>query len=183
MIQKPKRPTKINNQDNKQPQTITELIRRYDLDNAKIYDFLDDLVEQLNFNTTENDEKLNKIESKISETILYENEAGTVEDIVLNQSVENAREVKICMQITGDKLREDISFNNPNGRNCNIEINYASDTGDTLYSRTESILISGTTITRKQNGRAVAMAVGTNGNILLSQGSSGILIYKVIAYY
>ena len=48
MIEKPKRPKKIPNQDNKQPQTIEQLIRRYDLDNTKIYDFLDELVGQLN---------------------------------------------------------------------------------------------------------------------------------------
>ena len=48
MIEKPKRPKKILNQDNKQPQTIQELIRRYDLDNTKIYDFLDELVDYLN---------------------------------------------------------------------------------------------------------------------------------------
>ena len=48
MIEKPKRPKKIPNQDNKQPQTIQELIRRYDLDNTKIYDFLDQLVDYLN---------------------------------------------------------------------------------------------------------------------------------------
>lgn len=48
MIEKPKRPTKISNQDNKQPQTIKELTRRYDLDNTKIYDFLDYIVNYLN---------------------------------------------------------------------------------------------------------------------------------------
>lgn len=48
MIEKPKRPKKIPNQDNKQPQTIQELIRRYDLDNTKIYDFLDEFVDSLN---------------------------------------------------------------------------------------------------------------------------------------
>ena len=48
MIEKPKRPKKIPNQDNKQPQTIQELIRRYDLDNTKIYDYLDSLVSQMN---------------------------------------------------------------------------------------------------------------------------------------
>lgn len=47
MIEKPKRPKKVPNQDNKQPQTIQELIRRYDLDNTKIYDFLDELVDFL----------------------------------------------------------------------------------------------------------------------------------------
>ena len=48
MIEKPKRPRKINNQDNKTPQTIKDLIMRYDLDNTKIYDFLDSLVDYLN---------------------------------------------------------------------------------------------------------------------------------------
>ena len=48
MIEKPKRPKKIPNQDNKQPQTIQELIRRYDLDNIDIYKFLDYLVENIN---------------------------------------------------------------------------------------------------------------------------------------
>ena len=48
MIEKPKRPTKISNQDNKQPQTIEQLIKRYDLDNIKVYDFLDKLVDYLN---------------------------------------------------------------------------------------------------------------------------------------
>lgn len=47
MIEKPKRPKKIPNQDNKQPQTIQELTRRYDLDNTKVYDFLDELVGSL----------------------------------------------------------------------------------------------------------------------------------------
>ena len=47
MIEKPKRPTKISNQDNKQPQTIEQLIKRYDLDNIKVYDFLDKLVDYL----------------------------------------------------------------------------------------------------------------------------------------
>ena len=48
MIEKPKRPKKIPNQDNKQPQSIQELIRRYDLDNTEIYDYLDSLVLQMN---------------------------------------------------------------------------------------------------------------------------------------
>lgn len=48
MIEKAKRPPKINNQDKKQPQTISELIRRYDLDNIKIYDYLDSLVDKIN---------------------------------------------------------------------------------------------------------------------------------------
>ena len=48
MLKKPIRVKQIQNQDRKQPQTISELIRRYDLDNTKIYDYLDYLIEELN---------------------------------------------------------------------------------------------------------------------------------------
>jgi hypothetical protein len=65
MIEKPKRPNKIPNQDNKQPQTIQELIRRYDLDNTKIYDFLDELVNKLN--VVQPDIKIKLIYDKVVE--------------------------------------------------------------------------------------------------------------------
>ena len=61
MIKKPKRPTKINNQDNKQPQNIEQLIRRYDLDNTMIYDFLDELTVTLN-------ETFDKLSTTLRET-------------------------------------------------------------------------------------------------------------------
>lgn len=44
MIEKPKRPKQINNQDRKIPANIQELITRYDLENIEIYDYLDRLV-------------------------------------------------------------------------------------------------------------------------------------------
>jgi hypothetical protein len=44
MIEKPKRPKKLNNQDRKIPINIQELINRYDLENNDIYDYLDSLV-------------------------------------------------------------------------------------------------------------------------------------------
>lgn len=48
MIEKPTRPKQFNNQDRQIPTNIQELINRYDLDNTKIYDFLDYLVNYLN---------------------------------------------------------------------------------------------------------------------------------------
>ena len=48
MLEKPKRPKQLNNQDRQAPATIQDLIKRYDLDNTKIYDFLDYLVNYLN---------------------------------------------------------------------------------------------------------------------------------------
>lgn len=48
MIEKIKRRKQIDNQDKQQPQTAQDLIRRYDLDNKEIKDYLDYLVDYLN---------------------------------------------------------------------------------------------------------------------------------------
>ena len=48
MIEKPKRPKQPSIQERQPPRTLQELINRYDLDNTKIYDFLDDMVDILN---------------------------------------------------------------------------------------------------------------------------------------
>lgn len=48
MIEKPTRPKKLDNQDRQIPSNIQDLISRYDLENLKIYDFLDYLVNYLN---------------------------------------------------------------------------------------------------------------------------------------
>lgn len=48
MIEKPKRPIKLNNQDRQIPANIQDLINRYDLDNTNIYDYLEYLVNYLN---------------------------------------------------------------------------------------------------------------------------------------
>lgn len=66
MIEKPKRPKQPNIQDRQPPRTLQELINRYDLDNTKIYDFLDELVELLNterksIDTSINDLNNNKV--------------------------------------------------------------------------------------------------------------------------
>ncbi|MBR6688809.1 MAG: hypothetical protein IKL68_02200 [Clostridia bacterium] len=77
MIERPKRPMKIHNQDNKQPQTIEQLIRRYDLDNTKIYDFLDELImgltnmkgsleSEIQEGKNKNEENFTKINEEIS---------------------------------------------------------------------------------------------------------------------
>lgn len=48
MIEKIKRKKELNNQDKQSPQTIRDLMRRYDLDNTEIKDYLDYLVNYLN---------------------------------------------------------------------------------------------------------------------------------------
>lgn len=47
MIEKPKRPKQPSIQERQPPRTLQELINRYDLDNTKVYDFLDELVDNL----------------------------------------------------------------------------------------------------------------------------------------
>ena len=47
MIEKIKRRKQIDNQDKQQPQTIQDLIRRYDLDNIEVKDYLDYLIGRL----------------------------------------------------------------------------------------------------------------------------------------
>lgn len=95
MIEKPKRPKKIPNQDNKQPQTIQELIRRYDLDNTKIYDFLDEMVLQINSIHKQNTEQFDEIETKIDETVLYKDATGTTGDVHLDEDVTNYEEIEV----------------------------------------------------------------------------------------
>ena len=48
MIEKPKRPKQPSIQERQPPRTLQELINRYDLDNTKIYEYLDYLVDYLN---------------------------------------------------------------------------------------------------------------------------------------
>ena len=48
MIDKPRRPKKTDIQDKQPPRSIQELMNRYDLDNTKVYDYLDYLVDKIN---------------------------------------------------------------------------------------------------------------------------------------
>lgn len=47
-LEKIERPKKVNIADRLQPKTIEGLIRKYDLENEKIYDFFDKIVDFLN---------------------------------------------------------------------------------------------------------------------------------------
>lgn len=64
MIEKPKRPKKPDIQERQPPRTLQELISRYDLDNTKIYDFLDELVELLNTEKESIDISINDLNNK-----------------------------------------------------------------------------------------------------------------------
>ena len=48
MLEKIKKENSIDDRDKQEPQTIQDLIRRYDLGNKKIEDFLDYLIDYLN---------------------------------------------------------------------------------------------------------------------------------------
>lgn len=77
MIEKPKRPKKPDIQERQPPRTLQELILRYDLDNTKIYDFLDELVKQINSEREDIDTNINRKVNKSGDTLtgelLFEN--------------------------------------------------------------------------------------------------------------
>lgn len=61
MLEKPKRPTKPKIQDRLQPTTVEELIRKYDLENKGVYDFLDKMVDYINDNNKDSITKVGDI--------------------------------------------------------------------------------------------------------------------------
>lgn len=192
MIEKPKRPKKIPNQDNKQPQTIQELIRRYDLENTKIYDFLDELVEQINHIKTQedeaiedNNEKINEIEAKITGRVLYEDETGTTGNITLSETVANFSEIKICYErITsaGVHYSKSITVDRPEGKKAVLDFVRYTGTGGTteiIQIASKIVSISGTSITVDGSRYANitdAMEVNDFGT------ESSIYITKIIGY-
>ena len=150
MIEKPKRPKKISNQDNKQPQTIQESIRRYDLDNTKIYDFLDELVVQINLKEKNNNIRVDKIESQAIGTVLYEDATGTTGDITLSETVSDFSEIKICYERTtsaGVHYSKSITVDRPEGKKAVLDfVRYVGST-EIIQLESKIVSISGTSIT------------------------------------
>lgn len=66
MLERPKRTKKVSIQDRIQPTTVEELIRKYDLDNKKIYEYLDYLVEYLNDKKIDINDIENIVQEKVS---------------------------------------------------------------------------------------------------------------------
>lgn len=155
MIEKPKRPKKIPNQDNKQPQTIQELIRRYDLDNTKIYDYLDSLVEQINSKETQNDKQINQIETKVIGTILYENEAGTAETITLSDTAINFDCIEIFYK-DQDNRHNNVKVCSPNEKTVALDVTVVGSSQ--VYIGAAALVINETEITFLYNRRAYAWA-------------------------
>ena len=95
MIEKPKRPKKLNNQDRKIPINIQELINRYDLENTDIYDYLDSLTGLLSNKFTDVE---NTIEEKTEKNIMTAYSTG-------DQTVNNNTVINLTNSIrVGDKL-------------------------------------------------------------------------------
>lgn len=84
MLEKPKRPVKPNIQDRLQPTTVEELIRKYDLENKGVYDFLDKIVDYINSNASEQKEVT--ISEVLWENSNPSNEMGEGFEIILNSS-------------------------------------------------------------------------------------------------
>lgn len=185
MIEKPKRPKKIPNQDNKQPQSIQELIRRYDLDNTKIYDFLDELVVQINLKEKNNNNRVDKIESQAIGTVLYEDETGTTGNITLSETVANFGEIKICYErITsaGVHYSKSITVDRPEGKKAVLDfVRYTGPVGTTeiIQIASKIVSISGTSIT-VDGGRYANITEAMEVNDFGTESS--IYITKIIGY-
>lgn len=81
MIEKPTRPKQPSIQERQPPRTLQELVNRYDLDNTKIYDFLDGLSEEVNTQTSTTEQSLSDMQTIIN------NLSGNI--ISLNTDKEN----------------------------------------------------------------------------------------------
>lgn len=66
MIDKPKRPKQPSIQERQPPRTLQELVNRYDLDNTKVYDFLDELVGQINENDNTFTNNVSSLQTQIN---------------------------------------------------------------------------------------------------------------------
>lgn len=99
MIEKPKRPKKLNNQDRKIPINIQELINRYDLENIDIYDYLDKLVSSFNIETSEIE---NKIETKTEKNIITAYSSG----------IQTVNDNTVINLTAFDKVGDKLSLNN-----------------------------------------------------------------------
>lgn len=98
MIEKPKRPKKPDIQERQPPRTLQELINRYDLDNTKVYDFLDELVGQINENDTSTSEDISSITEDIASLQSQINDRNIITAKTLSnytiQSTDTAENVK-----------------------------------------------------------------------------------------
>ena len=186
MIEKPKRPKKIPNQDNKQPQTIQELIRRYDLENIDIYDFLDYLVDKTNNKPDVVDNLESKsttdalsakqgkeLNERIAGTVLYEDSTGTRGTVTLNETSANFSYIEIFYGTSNSSYNISTRIAYPNGSCCRILW-----TGST-YSYYKDLQISGTSITNYAVGR-VSFKDGTYDNT--EDGANTLFIKKVVGY-
>ena len=178
MLEKPKRPKKISNQDNKQPQSIQELIRRYDLDNTKIYDFLDELVTQINSKINQNKEELSGIKTNVKGTVLYEDATGTTGNVTLNETSANFSYLEIYYKARNS--HSSIKIHDPNGKNAVLYADGEVSNSDYICMTKECARIDGVTITR--SGFASMIVSSSGVNLSTDNSYYTMTIYKVIGY-
>lgn len=83
MLDKPKRIVKPNIQDRLQPTTVEELIRKYDLENKGVYDYLDKMVDYIN----NLEQQFTQEKEIVLSEVLWENEtpsANMTGDVEIN---------------------------------------------------------------------------------------------------
>ena len=179
MIEKPKRPKKIANQDNKQPQTIQELIRRYDLNNTKIYDFLDELVSSLQQERIDVEKKL--ATKANTGTVLFENANGdNGSNFTLNDTISNYKEVKIDYVVAmGGYIINESKRSPITDGNCVSLTCFMAHSNAVQLLDIGRYLASGNTLTRIYETRS---RISEDNTAKWDGTSTGIYITKITGY-
>lgn len=102
MIEKPKRPKQPSIQERQPPRTLQELVNRYDLDNTKIYDFLDELVNQINDRENTVNSNITSLQNQIDDKNIIT--VGIANNVTISTAGYNSVSYDTVIKSIGNKL-------------------------------------------------------------------------------
>lgn len=143
MIEKPKRPKKPDIQERQPPRTLQELISRYDLDNTKIYDFLDGLVDLLNTREETVDTDISNLNSSV--TNLSNNKVNKSGDTLTGSLYFNNADIydAIRKKRTIDGVDYELSVGLGANKSARMELNTGGQTLAYVEARTDGGIYNG----------------------------------------
>lgn len=125
--------------------------------------------------------EINAINDIIISTVLYENEEGTSEDIILNDNVTNYKYIEIFYCRNSASLGQIFSSTKiyePNEKQIDLGMNHSASSGATIQIYSTRIAVSGNTITFKE-----AAYIGITETFqMLNFGTDKLNITRVIGY-
>ena len=124
-----------------------------------------------------NDTNLNKMQADLQGTVLYENSAGSIEEITLNDSVAKYDRVKIFYYY--DNIYGSTEVDNPNEKTVSLNVMFSIPIYNLARAQYKNIKINGNQITNVGYGY---LSINTSGNSGVSIEENKIYITKVIGY-